>query len=461
MSIPPEHEAPTDDLPDSLGEDPQVEAPADTSGREPAPEGPVGVEQGSISDDEAEMLDESAQELTPIKNLARATEHTKFIITTVGTIGTLLAGAGGVTAAVALNRTTVYWQGIPVVPVGALLTSVFAGLSVGIALWGRRPSFTVGNAQRLEDVKAWFEAEIGRKKRPIRWSSRMFMAAAFSAVATSAVAGLLVITNPVERPRNLASFSTTVAGKGEVTIHLSGAVDGLENDATLIVTVTSNAPGQDEASQPDQFIHLEVRPDADGKAALDSEAQAPVGSTQVTATLRVIGGDDGGSDDDHAWTLGASYPEVPAADATETSPTDQIAAVTPAAIALLADYLTRHGGEVPARLREALTNIDIGAWVKAQQELLSTNQLGPRQTARLSTITEWQNTDRQEARFRRHVGALFVWGRQHNNKLPGPNVQVDGRPLGVWVSRQRQLYASKKLDQTQIALLEAVPGWTW
>ena len=164
MSIPPEHEAPTDDLPDSLGEDPQVEAPADTSGREPAPEGPVGVEQGSISDDEAEMLDESAQELTPIKNLARATEHTKFIITTVGTIGTLLAGAGGVTAAVALNRTTVYWQGIPVVPVGALLTSVFAGLSVGIALWGRRPSFTVGNAQRLEDVKAWFEAEIGRKR---------------------------------------------------------------------------------------------------------------------------------------------------------------------------------------------------------------------------------------------------------------------------------------------------------
>lgn len=263
-----------------------------------------------ISDDEAKLLDESAKELTPAKNLARANEHTKFIITTVGTIGTILAGAGGVTAAVAINRTTVYWHDIPVVPLGALLTSAFAGLAVGIALWGRRPNFELGNPERLEQVKQWFEDEIGRKKAPLQWSSRMFIAAVFTAVATSVLAGVLVIATPVERPQNMVSFSTTVADKGVVTMHLGGAVDGLDEDATVVVTVTSNAPPRSKNTDVDHLIHMDVRPDAGGKAVLDAEALAQVGSTHAIATVRVNDGDqEAGSGEE--WTMLASYPRVP------------------------------------------------------------------------------------------------------------------------------------------------------
>lgn len=414
----------------------------------------------AISDDEAEILDESAQELTPIKNLARANEHTKFIITTIGTIGTLLAGAGGVTAAIAINRTTLYWQGVPVVPVGALLTSVFAGLSVGIALWGRRPSFRTGNSQRLEDVKQWFEDEIARKKTPIRWSSRMFIAAAFTAVATSAFAGVLVIANPVERPRNLASFHTTVADKGVVTMHLGGAVDGLDEDAILKVLATANAPIPDNGEQPDELIYADVRPDADGKVALEAEAPAPVGSTQASVTVRVDGGDDTRTDDDHEWVMTATYPEVPAPSAQGTA-ASKVTAATPAVIKLLADHLARHDGTVAASLAQSLKGVDIASWTEAEQELMSKNRLSPRQATRLDTIVEWQESIRREAQFQRHVGALFVWAQQHTNRIPGPNVEVDGRQLGEWVARQRNRYASNRLDQQRIALLEAVPGWSW
>jgi hypothetical protein len=407
----------------------------------------------------AKMLAESAKELTPDKNLARASEHVNFIITTVGTIGTLLAGAGTVTAAIAINRTTLYLWGVPVVPVGALLTSVLAGLSVGVALWGRRPNFTDVNPSRLDEVDAWFANEIDRKKGPVRWSARFFIWAAFTAVATSALAGLLIIIDPTERPRNLASLSTTVAEKGVVTMHLGGAVDGLDPDADLTVTVTSNAP-VDEGANPAELIHVDVRPDADGKVTLDSEAPALAGSTRATATLSVDDGDKT-TDDDPTWTLETTYPEVPETPDPNTAATAQIAAATPAVISLVADYVTTHGNHLPRAITEALKGIEIAGWVKSELELMSKGQLSNRQTARLQVIIDWQTANTRAARFNRRVGALFVWARQHHNTIPGPQVQVDGRPLGEWAAKQRGLYAAKELTAKQVALLESVPGWTW
>ena len=231
----------------------------------------------------AKVLGESAKELTPEKNLDRANEHTKFIIATVGTIGTLLAGLGGVTAAITIDRTTLYLGGIPVVPVGALVTSALAGLSVGVALWGRRPKFAEVNPSILEDVDNWFTAEIDRKRRPVTWSARFFIWAAFAAVLTSVIAGTLVLADPVSTPRNLTSFSTTVADKGVVTMHLGGTVDGLDDHAHMSVVVTTNASGQTKGSK-DRLVDIDVRPDADGKVTLDAEAIAPVGSSSAVAT---------------------------------------------------------------------------------------------------------------------------------------------------------------------------------
>lgn len=412
-----------------------------------------------MSEAKAKMLGESAKELTPEKNLDRANEHTKFIIATVGTIGTLLAGAGGVTAAIAIDRTTLYLGGIPVVPVGALVTSSLAGLSVGVALWGRRPKFADVNPARLEEVETWFTSEINRKKRPVTWSARFFIWAAFAAVLTSVLAGTLVIADPISTPRNLASFSTTVGDKGVVTMHVGGAVDGLDEHAHVSVTVTTNAPGQTKGSE-DRLIDIDVRPDADGKITLDAEATAPVGSSTGIATVRA-GDGEGTPKGDKTWTLTVSYPIVPAPPDPNTSATAKIATATPAVISLVANYLSTHGGTVPASIAEALKSIDIAAWVQSQRELKAHGQLTPRQTTRLDIIVKWQDANKKAASFNRNAGAVFVWTGAHNGTMPGPDAQVDGRALGKWVAKQQRLYAAGALTPKQVALLEAIPGWTW
>ncbi|WP_166133929.1 helicase associated domain-containing protein [Nocardioides ochotonae] len=397
----------------------------------------------------AQMLRESAKELTPEKNLDRANEHTKFVITTVGTIGTLLAGAGGVTAAIAIGRSTLDLCGIPVVPVGALVTSILAGVSVGVALWGRRPNFTDVNPSRLEDVEAWFGTEIDRKKSPVTWSARIFIWSAFAAAITSAIAGILVITSAT--PRNNASLSTTVGDKGAVAIELGGAVDGVDEDGKVTVSVTTNAPRKGDA--PQELISVEVYPDVDGKATLSGKTIAPPGSTSATAHILA------GAGNDETWDLHVSFPQVPAAP--DPDATAKIASATPAAISLLANYLTTHDGNVPSSITEGLEGLDVDGWVKAQQELGSQNQLGPREQKKLKVIVDWHDADRSAAQFNRAVGTLFVWAQTHKNTIPDAKVNVDGRRLGQWVIKQRQRYASGDLTTGQIALLEAVPGWNW
>lgn len=413
----------------------------------------------TMSQARAKVLGESAKELTPEKNLDRANEHTKFIIATVGTIGTLLAGAGGVTAAIAIDRTTLYLGGIPVVPVGALVTSALAGLSVGVALWGRRPNFAEVNPLILEDVESWFAAEIDRKKKPVTWSARFFIWAAFAAVLTSVIAGVLVLADPVSTPRNLASFSTTVADKGVVTLHLGGAVDGLDEHAHMSVVVTTNAPGQTTGSE-DRLVDVDVRPDADGKVTLDAEATAPVGSSAAVATVRA-GDGDGTPEGDKTWTLTVSYPTVPAPPDPNASATAIMATATPAVVSLVANYLSAHGGTVPASIADALKGIDLAAWVQSQQELKAHGQLTPQQTDRLDIIAKWLDANKHAATFNRNAGAVFVWAGAHGGNMPGPDVHVNGRALGKWVAKQQRLYAAEALTLKQVALLEAIPGWTW
>ncbi|MGY2873492.1 hypothetical protein ACVW00_000682 [Marmoricola sp. URHA0025 HA25] len=265
----------------------------------------------TMSADEIAMWTKAADDLAAPQVLARIAAHDKAVVSTVGTVGTLLAGLGGVTAAISITRGTFYLHGLPVVPVGALATSLLAGLAVGVALFGSRPEFAVVNTHNLLQVKKWYAQEVDRGKTTVQIASGLFIGAAFVAAATSAVAGVLAVTNAQTDPRNLAALSTTAGDKGAVTVHLSGAVDGLDKDEHLLVAVTG-----DSQARAGDLISVEVYPDADGKATLDAEAQAPVGSTKVVAAIWVLGkGEtaDGATTSRSAPDFGltATYPEVP------------------------------------------------------------------------------------------------------------------------------------------------------
>jgi hypothetical protein len=91
-------------------------------------------------------------------------------------------------------------------------------------------------------------------------------------------------------------------------------VDGLDEDEHLVVTVTSNAPTTGSHAA---LVGVDVYPDADGKATLDSETLGAVHSTQVTASIWVLGKDEiaGATTPppgDADFKLAASYPKVPA-----------------------------------------------------------------------------------------------------------------------------------------------------
>lgn len=261
-----------------------------------------------MSADEVEMWTKAAEDIKTPQVLARIGDHNKAIVSTVATVGTLLAGLGGVTAGISITRTTFYFHGAPVIPVGALATSVLAGTAVAVALFGRRPAFAVLNTNNLFAVKDWYVKEVDRGKRAVQVASGLLIVSAFVAAITSLVAGVLAVANAQTDPRNLATLSATSGEGSAVTVQLAGAVDGLDEDEYLVVAVSSNAPA---GTADGNLISGMIYPDGGGKATLNSSAQAPVGSTQVTATIKVLCKGEAAGTASADYTLTASYPKVP------------------------------------------------------------------------------------------------------------------------------------------------------
>ena len=217
----------------------------------PAGEG-AGQAPGPMSDDEATMWAKAAEGLQPPAMLVRALEHQKSVISTVATVGTLLAGLGGVTAAITAGRGS-SGDGSQLVLLLTTVVSALAGSAVVTAL----------------------------------------------AVLVALIAGVQTLL--ADGPRNLASLSTTVGAKGTVTVTLGGAVDRLGPDEHVRVQVTD---GQGEGPLVDQTVH----PDGTGTATLSAAAVVPAGSTSVTATVQVHGGD---GQPTTTYELGATHPPPP------------------------------------------------------------------------------------------------------------------------------------------------------
>lgn len=261
-----------------------------------------------MPNDEFTMWEEAAQDLQPPKVLAKIYEHQKFVVSTVSTVGTLLAGLGGVTAAITITRTTTYWNGVPVVPACALLVSFLAGLAVVVSLVARRPRFDTVNTNNMSDVRTYILGEIDRNKNTLKVSSGLLLAAAIAAVVTSLGAGISTIAED-EGPRNQTSLSAAAGKGGAVTITLAGAVDRLYKDQFLSVQISS-------PSTDGHLADLTVHPDAAGKATLSAAVQAPAASTTVNAviTVRNSAGQQGAS-----YTLSATFAAVPTSAATTPS----------------------------------------------------------------------------------------------------------------------------------------------
>lgn len=258
-----------------------------------------------MSAGEATMWETAAAELHPHKMLARAMEHQKAVVTTVATVGTLLAGLGGVTAAITFDGGP-SWAGISLVPLLTLAVSVLAGSAVLTALIARRPTFQMLNIHNLLSVQDYYRTELARRSVSLRISSGLLLGAASLAVLVAFLAG--VNTLLPDGPRNQASLSTSVGAGGVVTVTLGGAVEQVKDGEHVRVEISDGQAGS-------LLVDQTVYPDGAGKAAVSAQTVAPAGSTSVVATLQVLGPD---AQPTTRFTLSATHPPVP--DAAETAP---------------------------------------------------------------------------------------------------------------------------------------------
>lgn len=409
-----------------------------------------------MSRGEADVWAKAAEDLTPSNSLERVTAYNQFIIGSISTVGTLLAGLGGITAAVTVTRSTKEIHGVPIIPVLALLTSVLAGAAVTTALVNRRPATDRVNTLNLYNVRDWFDKQIDLNKQRVRWASGLFIGAACVATVTAAVAGGLALASAFDDPRNLTSVSATTGDKGAVTIHLGGAVDRLHDDQYVVVEVTSGT-----AKAP--ILSQQIFPDGDGKVSLAGEAMAPAGSTSATSEVSVFASGEQHASQSYSSTV--SYAKVPAqpdpAGGDSGPPgTHPSADVAPAVAFLLGNYLSEHRAEVPPFVTKGIKSVALADWLREQNILRADQKLTPKQEQRLRAIIEWRRAQRDVPTFAQAVGTLFVWTRQHGG-IPGSSVVVDKYALGKWVDAQRVRYANGHLDPGRIALLESIPGWTW
>lgn len=262
-----------------------------------------------MSADEIARLEEAAKELTAVKSLERIDAHQQFLVGNLSLIATLLAVAGGITGAVTITRTTEYWGGVPVVPVGALLASSLAGLSIVAALISRTPRLDQLNVNDAHQVKKFFEEVVKKRAVWLFVATALFMVAVLTAVGVAGIAGYSAITDspqdPKGEPVNRATLAATVGAAGAVTLTLGGTVTNLDDNEKVTMKVETSTTGGSAVS----ILDLTAYPDAQGSIAFESSATASVGSDQAVGTLTITDRNGGEVGEPQRFEL--SYPKVP------------------------------------------------------------------------------------------------------------------------------------------------------
>ena len=83
-----------------------------------------------------------------------------------------------------------------------------------------------------------------------------------------------------------------------------------------------------------------------------------------------------------------------------------------------------------------------------------------------STLRRWMELQAPGAgdrrgQWERGLGVLRAHVAAGGTPTPPTHLMVDGYPLGRWVGRRRELFRAGTLTAERVAVLQAVPGWSW
>jgi superfamily II DNA or RNA helicase len=125
------------------------------------------------------------------------------------------------------------------------------------------------------------------------------------------------------------------------------------------------------------------------------------------------------------------------------------------AYAVLQRYVEREGTTRVAQ-SHVENGFNLGSWVNTQRQ--QKDNIPPDRRTLLEDLPGWTWNPIQDS-FDANLRLLTEYGRREGHTQVPQSHTEHGRPLGKWVNKQRSTRA--RLDPSQRAQLEALPGWTW
>lgn len=121
-------------------------------------------------------------------------------------------------------------------------------------------------------------------------------------------------------------------------------------------------------------------------------------------------------------------------------------------------YAEQHG-QCPANAYVTDTGYPLGSWARGQRQ--RREQLSAEQRSRLEALPGW-SWNRFDAAWKESYAQVVQWAAVHGDvKIPRGYRTPDGFCIDQWPTIQRREYRAGTLSPERIALLEALPGWSW
>ena len=129
-------------------------------------------------------------------------------------------------------------------------------------------------------------------------------------------------------------------------------------------------------------------------------------------------------------------------------------------IAELQRYVQEHGTAWVPYVFSTDDGYPLGSWVNSRRIDYRVGQLRPQRRAALEAFPGW-TWDAFGDQFSEGVSYLQTFAdREGHARVPGGYTETDF-PLGRWVTKRRSDRRAGRMSPDRVALLEAIPGWTW
>lgn len=132
-------------------------------------------------------------------------------------------------------------------------------------------------------------------------------------------------------------------------------------------------------------------------------------------------------------------------------------------LAHLRTYLAEHGSAAVGGDHTTADGFALGAWAKRRRQSEVDGELRPEWAATLQALPGWYWTRTGTGRFAWEPGAarLHAWVAEHGTAVVPDDTVYNGSPLSTWIHAVRRRRIQGTLTATQLAELDALPGFTW